>query len=80
MMTHHQPKPRCAISWRRASTCGFVAIDTETDGLDRDARAVWSACRWPWRRGVPRYVPLRHEGLAEQVPLAGGNRRAAAAC
>ena len=52
------------------ATCGFLAIDTETDGLDRVARAAGRACRWRWRRGAPPIVPLRHEGLAEQVPLA----------
>ncbi len=51
------------------ATCGCLAIDTETDGLDpmRAALVGLSVAVAPGRAA---YVPLRHEGLPEQVPLA----------
>ncbi len=51
------------------STCGFVAIDTETDGLDA-SRAPLVGLSLAVAPGRAAYLPLRHEGLAEQVPLA----------
>jgi DNA polymerase I len=51
------------------ATCGFVAIDTETDGLDA-LRAPIVGLSLAVAPGRAAYVPLRHEGLAEQVPLA----------
>jgi DNA polymerase-1 len=52
------------------ATCGVVVIDTETDGLDalRTPLVGLSLAVAPGRAA---YLPLRHEGLAEQVPLAG---------
>ncbi len=51
-----------------AQTCGFVALDTETDGLNPlAARLVgFSLATAPGRAA---YVPVRHEGLDVQVPL-----------
>ena len=51
------------------ATCGFVAIDTETDGLDA-LRAPLIGLSLAVAPGRAAYLPLRHEGLAEQVPLA----------
>ena len=51
------------------ATCGFVAIDTETDGLDA-LRAPLVGLSLAVAPGRAAYLPLRHEGLAEQVPLA----------
>ena len=51
------------------ATCGFVAIDTETDGLD-PLRAPLIGLSLAVAAGRAAYVPLRHEGVAEQVPLA----------
>ncbi len=50
-------------------TCGFLAIDVETDGLHplRTSLIGLSLAVAPARAA---YLPLRHEGLAEQVPLA----------
>ena len=51
------------------ATCGFLAIDTETDGLDA-MRAPLVGLSLAVAPGRACYVPLRHEVLAEQVPLA----------
>ena len=51
------------------ATCGFLAIDTETDGLDA-LRAPLVGLSLAVAPGRAAYLPLRHEGLAEQVPLA----------
>jgi len=48
--------------------CGFLAIDTETDGLD-PLRAQLVGLSFAVAAGRAAYVPLRHEGLAVQVPL-----------
>jgi len=52
--------------------CGFLAIDTETDGLD-PLRARLVGMSFAVAAGRAAYLPLRHEGLAggpaEQVPL-----------
>ena len=50
------------------ASCGILAIDTETDGLDplRAPLVGFSVAVAPGRAA---YVPLRHDGLAEQVPL-----------
>ena len=50
------------------AACGFVAIDTETDGLDplRASLVGFSLAVAPGRAC---YVPLRHAELADQVPL-----------
>jgi DNA polymerase I len=52
-----------------AQTCGFVALDTETDGLNPLGSPLVgiSLAIAPGRAA---YVPLRHEGLAMQVPVA----------
>jgi DNA polymerase I len=48
--------------------CGFVALDTETDGLNPLAgRLVGISLATASGRAA--YVPLRHEGLASQVSL-----------
>jgi DNA polymerase I len=51
-----------------AQKCGFVALDTETDGLNPLAAPLvgFSLAVAPGRAA---YVPLRHEGLALQVPV-----------
>ncbi len=49
--------------------CGFIAIDTEADGLIA-TRAALLGLALAVAPGRAAYVPLRHEGLAEQVPLA----------
>ncbi|CAH2600940.1 DNA polymerase I [Rhodovastum atsumiense] len=57
-------------SWiAEATAAGVVALDTETDGLDamRAALVGFSLATAPGRAC---YVPLRHEGVAEQVPVA----------
>ena len=51
------------------ATCGFLAIDTETDGLD-PMRAPLVGLSLAVALGRAAYMPLRHEGLAEQVSLA----------
>lgn len=51
------------------ATCGFLAIDTETDGLD-PLRAPLVGLSFAVAPGRAGYLPLRHEGLAEQVSLA----------
>jgi len=51
------------------AACGFVAIDTEADGLIA-ARAPLVGLSLAVAPGRAAYVPLRHEGLADQVPLA----------
>jgi DNA polymerase I len=51
------------------AACGFVAIDIETDGLDA-LRAPLIGLSLAVAPGRAAYLPLRHEGLAEQVPLA----------
>jgi DNA polymerase-1 len=50
------------------ATCGFVAIDTETDGLDA-MRAPLVGLSLAVAAGRAAYMPLRHEGLDAQVPL-----------
>jgi DNA polymerase-1 len=49
--------------------CGFIAIDTEADGLIA-TRASLLGIALAVAPGRAAYVPLRHEGLAEQVPVA----------
>src|SRR5439155_2823925 len=51
------------------AACGFLAIDTETDGLD-PMRAQLVGVSLAVAAGKAAYLPLRHEALAEQVPLA----------
>jgi DNA polymerase I len=51
------------------STCGLVAIDTEADGLIA-TRASLLGIALAAAPGRAVYVPLRHESLPEQVPLA----------
>ncbi|MGH7153709.1 MAG: DNA polymerase, partial [Acetobacteraceae bacterium] len=48
--------------------CGFLAIDTETDGLD-PLRAQLVGMSFAVASGRAAYLPLRHEGPAMQVPL-----------
>jgi DNA polymerase-1 len=48
--------------------CGFVAIDTETDGLDA-MRARLVGLSLATAPGRAAYMPLRHEVLDPQVPL-----------
>jgi len=48
--------------------CGFLAIDTETDGLD-PLRAQLVGLSFAVAAGRAAYLPLRHEGLAIQVPV-----------
>jgi DNA polymerase-1 len=50
-------------------TCGCIAIDTETDGLVA-TRAPLVGLSLAVAPGRAVYLPLRHEGLAEQVPFA----------
>jgi DNA polymerase-1 len=49
-------------------TCGFVAIDTVADGLVA-VRSPLVGLSLAVAPGRAAYVPLRHEGLAEQVSL-----------
>jgi DNA polymerase-1 len=51
------------------ATCGFLAIDTETDGVD-PMRSTLVGLSIAVAAGRAVYVPLRHEGMAQQVPLA----------
>ena len=51
-----------------ARTAGCFAIDTETDGLDA-MRANLVGLSMATAEGRACYVPLRHEILAEQIPL-----------
>jgi DNA polymerase I len=53
----------------RIDTCGLIAIDTETDGQIA-TRAALLGVSLAVVPGCAAYLPLRHEGLAEQVPLA----------
>ena len=48
--------------------CGFLAIDTETDGVD-PMRAQLVGIALAVAAGRAAYLPLRHEELAMQVPL-----------
>jgi DNA polymerase I len=48
--------------------CGFIAIDTETDGLDA-MRARLIGLSLATAAGRAAYVPLRHEVLDPQVPF-----------
>jgi DNA polymerase I len=51
-----------------ATAAGVVAMDTETDGLDAmRANLVGFSMATAPGRGC--YVPLRHEGVGEQVPI-----------
>ena len=52
----------------QTATCGFLAIDTETDGLN-PLQAPLVGISLAVTPGRAAYVPLRHEGLPEQVPL-----------
>jgi DNA polymerase I len=52
----------------RIGTCGFIAIDTETDGLIA-TRAPLLGVSLAVAPGCAAYLPLRHERLAEQVSL-----------
>jgi DNA polymerase I len=51
-----------------ARAAGCFALDTETDGLDA-MRASLVGLSLATAEGHACYVPLRHDGLAEQVPL-----------
>jgi DNA polymerase-1 len=51
------------------AACGFIAIDTEADGLIA-TRAPLLGLSLAVAPGRAAYVPLRHEGLAEQVSIA----------
>jgi len=51
-----------------SATCGFVAIDTVADGLVA-VRSPLVGLSLAVAPGRAAYVPLRHEGLAEQVSL-----------
>ena len=62
-------KPRCALSWRRPRPAGFLAIDTKTEGPG-PMRAQLMGLSVAVAPGRAAYVPLLHEGLTEQVPLA----------
>jgi DNA polymerase-1 len=53
--------------------CGFVAIDTEADGLIA-TRATLLGLALAVTPGRAAYMPLRHDGLPEQVPLAAAIR------
>ena len=53
-----------------ARAVGYCALDTETDGLDA-MRANLVGLSLATAEGRACYVPLRHEILAEQPPLAG---------
>jgi DNA polymerase-1 len=53
-----------------ARAAGCFALDTETDGLD-PMRAGLVGLSIATAPGHACYVPLRHEILAEQIPLAG---------
>ncbi len=53
-----------------ARDAGCFALDTETDGLDA-MRASLVGLSLATAAGHACYVPLRHDILAEQVPLAG---------
>ena len=56
--------------WAEAArTAGCFALDTETDGLDA-MRANLVGLSMATAAGHACYVPLRHEVLAEQIPLA----------
>jgi DNA polymerase-1 len=50
------------------AACGFVAIDTEADGLN-PLRAPLVGISLALAPGRAAYVPLRHQGLPEQVSL-----------
>jgi DNA polymerase I len=57
------------LEWvAEATTCGVVALDTETDGLDA-MQAQLVGLSLATAAGHACYVPLRHAGLAEQVSL-----------
>src|SRR6185312_7871445 len=51
------------------TTCGFLALNTETDGLN-PLQAPLLGLSLAVAPGRAAYLPLRHEGLAEQVSLA----------
>ena len=68
-MRRSPPRPRCAISWRRSRPAASSPSTPRPTGWMRCARR-WSDFRLRSRRDAPPIVPLRHEGLAEQVPLA----------
>ncbi len=51
-----------------AQKSGFVALDTETDGLN-PLSARFAGFSLATAAGRAAYVPLRHEGLALQVPV-----------
>jgi len=53
----------------RSNACGFLCIKTETDG-EIATRAPLLGLALAVAPGCSAYLPLRHEGLAEQVPLA----------
>jgi DNA polymerase-1 len=53
-----------------ARAAGCFALDTETDGLD-PMRCALVGLSMATAAGHACYVPLRHDLLAEQVPLAG---------
>jgi DNA polymerase-1 len=52
----------------QTAACGFIAINTEADGLIA-TRATLLGLSLAVAPGRAAYMPLRHEGLAEQVPL-----------
>ncbi|MBV9248432.1 MAG: DNA polymerase I [Acetobacteraceae bacterium] len=49
------------------ATCGFLALDVETDGVD-PLRAPLLGVSLATAPGRAAYLPLRHEGLIVQVP------------
>ena len=51
------------------AACGFLAIDTEIDGLD-PLRAPLVGLSFAVAAGRAAYLPLAHQELREQVPLA----------
>jgi DNA polymerase-1 len=53
-----------------ARSAGYFALETETDGLDA-MRAGLVGVSIATAEGHACYVPLRHEILGEQIPLAG---------
>ncbi len=56
-----------------AQAIGRVAVDTETDGLD-PMRAALIGLSLATENGHACYVPLAHEGLAEQLSIADAAR------
>src|SRR6185295_3072549 len=53
----------------QTASCGYLALDSETDGLN-PLQAPLVGVSLAVAPGRAAYLPLRHEGLAEQVQLA----------